>query len=83
MAKKKEKVQYAQLTELELKKELGSATQNLYKIRFRASTTPLKNPMEIRKIRREIARLKTFLNIKAASISSSVESNFNNGRAKS
>lgn len=67
MAKKKEKIHYKELTEVELEKDLNVAKQNLFKLRFRASTSPLKNPMEIRQLRREIARLMTFLNMSAAS----------------
>ncbi len=82
MAKKKEKVHYNQLTEIELLKELSTHRQDLFKARFRASTAPLKNPMEIRTLRKEIARLMTFLSMKTKADAVSSGANSKNGRAK-
>ena len=52
----------------ELKKELGAALDKLTKLAFQhqPKVTPLKNPLELRHLRREIARLKTHLRMKEA-----------------
>ncbi len=62
--KKKEEIHLSQLGVEELDRKLNEAQQNLFKLRFRAVSAPLKNPMEIRKLRREVARIKTFANQK-------------------
>ena len=50
----------------ELRKELTLALEKRAKLTFQHSTAPLKNPMELRALRREIARLKTFIRTKEA-----------------
>lgn len=83
MAKKKEKFHYRESTEAELEKELRTVIQELFKLRFRGSTSPLKNPMEIRRLRREVARLNTFLNLRTVLRNGPVDnSNHRNGRTK-
>lgn len=62
--KKKEDVHYSQLSAQELERKLVETEQSLFKLRFRAVSAPLKNPMEIRVLRREVARIKTFANQK-------------------
>jgi large subunit ribosomal protein L29 len=64
MAKKKEEVHYSQLGTEELSRKLNETQQNLFKLRFRAVSAPLKNPMEISKLRKEVARIQTFMNQK-------------------
>lgn len=64
MAKKKEELHYSQLGTQELERKLSETQQSLFKLRFRAVSAPLKNPMEIRKLRREAARIQTFMNQK-------------------
>jgi large subunit ribosomal protein L29 len=59
--KKKEEIHYSQLNVEELSKKLEQVNQNLFKLRFRAVSAPLKNPMEIRSLRREVARIKTYM----------------------
>ena len=64
MAKKatKEKAfEYAQATADELGVRLSKSQQELFKLRFRAASAPVKNTMQIRKLRREVARLNTFI----------------------
>lgn len=62
MAKKKEKeIPYRELNVEELSRRADKAKEDLFKLRFRAASAPLKNPMEIRTLRREIARLNTFI----------------------
>lgn len=44
-----------------LRKELESALEKRAKLEFQHNVAPLKNPLELRHLRREIARLKTHL----------------------
>jgi len=65
MAKKNSKEKafnHAQATEGELDNRLHKTQQDLFKLRFRAASAPIKNTMEIRQLRREVARISTFLN---------------------
>lgn len=48
----------------ELKSELGKSRENYFKLRFRHQTAPLKNPLELRTLRRHIARLETLVRTK-------------------
>lgn len=50
----------------ELQKELRAALDKRAKLEFQHNVAPLKNPIELRHLRREIARLKTHLNKKEA-----------------
>ena len=45
----------------ELEKELSELKSELFKLRFSLATNGLDNPMRIREVRREIARVKTVL----------------------
>ena len=54
----------AQLRELEpqeLSEELARLKEARFRLRFRAATEPIDNPMQFRTIRRNIARLQTAL----------------------
>ena len=42
-----------------LEKELGELKSELFKLRFSSKTNGLDNPMRIREVRRDIARVKT------------------------
>ena len=67
MADKKTKTQdKTALNPAELKNELRSALEKRAKLAFQHNVAPLKNPMELRHLRREIARLKTQLSVKEA-----------------
>jgi len=50
----------------ELQKELHAALEKRMKLEFQHNVAPLKNPLELRHLRREIARLKTYLHKKEA-----------------
>jgi large subunit ribosomal protein L29 len=50
----------------ELKNELRAALEKRAKLEFQHNVAPLKNPMELRHLRREIARLKTQMSRKEA-----------------
>ena len=59
------------LNESDLKARLEEDKQRLKKLEFAHAISPLENPMVLRGVRRDIARLKTELNVKAtASIKS-------------
>ena len=67
MATQKREVKLSELHVEELTSQVNKANESLFKLRFRASTAPIKNTMQIRGLRREIARLKTFINQKNGS----------------
>ena len=45
----------------ELEKELSELKSELFKLRFSLATKGLDNPLRIREVRKEIARIKTIL----------------------
>lgn len=45
----------------DLEKELGELKSELFKLRFSLATHGLENPMKIKEVRRDIARIKTIL----------------------
>ncbi|MDR1695817.1 MAG: 50S ribosomal protein L29 [Endomicrobium sp.] len=49
------------MTDSELSVKLNDAQDRLFKLKFRHSAAPVKNPLEIRSLRRDIARIKTLL----------------------
>jgi large subunit ribosomal protein L29 len=49
------------MSEVELEAKLRAAEEQIFRMKFRHATTPLKNGLEIRKIRRSIAQYKTLL----------------------
>ena len=51
----------------ELGTELRQALEKRAKLEFQHQVTPLKNPLELRFLRREIARLKTHIRMKEVS----------------
>ncbi len=63
IAAKKESLHSLSVKELDAK--LREAEEGAFRLRFRHATSPLKNPMEIRHVRRQIARYKTALRQKA------------------
>ena len=66
--KKKEDISYKELNEDELSDRIDKAQEDIFKLRFRASTAQLKNPMAIQQLRREVARLNTFLTMRRKSV---------------
>ena len=61
MAKKKEDVNFGELSKDELRLKLQESRDKLFQLRFQNATAPLKNHREIRTTRRNIARAMTFL----------------------
>lgn len=51
----------------QLREELASLKKEQFNLRFQAATGSLENPARIKVIRRNVARVKTVLNEKAAS----------------
>lgn len=49
------------MSEAELKAKLADMEEKFFRLKFRNSTAPVKNPLEIREIRKTIARIKTLL----------------------
>ena len=64
MAKKEKEFNYQAATPADLEQRLGKTRDDLFKLRFRAVSAPIKNTMQIRVLRREVARLNTFINQK-------------------
>ncbi|GHT49583.1 hypothetical protein AGMMS50233_01040 [Endomicrobiia bacterium] len=58
------------MTDVELNTKLNELQDKFFKLKFRNSVTPLKNPLEIREMRKDIARIKTLITQKKESITS-------------
>ena len=54
-----------QMTGVELDAKLVAAEEDLFRMKFKHATTPLKDGLKIRKIRRNIAQYKTLLKERA------------------
>ncbi len=50
-----------ELSVAELEQKLNETTQKLFQLRFKNASGKIKNPLEIRLFRRDIARIKTVL----------------------
>jgi ribosomal protein L29 len=68
MAKKKgrDKEDFSTLSANELNVRLAESQEQQFRLKFSHANNPLKNPMQIRFKRREIAQLKTWLRRKEA-----------------
>ena len=64
MAEKKKVQDKSAMAAGELANELRQALERRAKLQFQHKVAPLKNPIELRGVRREIARLKTYLRAK-------------------
>lgn len=62
MAKEKKEINLRELSEHELTAKLTESKEKLFHLKFGHKTTPLKNPLEIRALRRQIARILTLTN---------------------
>ena len=67
-------VEMREMTDDELNEELQSIQAERARLRYRAAVEELENPSETRDLRRQVARLKTILNEKAAGKRASGES---------
>jgi large subunit ribosomal protein L29 len=50
-----------ELTEAQLAQRIAELEEERFRLRFRRATEPLENPLRLRAIRRDVARLKTVL----------------------
>ena len=50
-----------EMSSQELEKELGELKSELFKLRFSLATNGLDNPMRIKEVKKDIARVKTVL----------------------
>jgi large subunit ribosomal protein L29 len=50
-----------QMTQVEMEAKLRAAEEEIFRMKFKHATTPLKDGLKIRKIRRSIAQFKTLL----------------------
>ncbi len=64
MPKKKAKEKIEDLSVKELEAQLRETRDESFKLKFQHATNPLKNPMQLRIVRRQIAKLMTVLHQK-------------------
>jgi large subunit ribosomal protein L29 len=50
-----------ELGEADIEQKIEEAQEELFRLRFRSATQMLENPMLVRSLRRDIARMKTIL----------------------
>ena len=67
MATNKNKINLRDMTKDDIHPQLDKAKEDLFKLHFRAITAPLKNTMQIRALKRNIARYNTFINMRTVS----------------
>ena len=60
-----------ELTDAEIGTRIGELEEERFRLRFRSATEPLEEPLRLRSIRRDIARLKTVLRERATSATAS------------
>lgn len=49
---------------VELETKLRESQEQMFRLKFKHSSTPLKNPLEIRSLRKTVAKIKTLLKAK-------------------
>ncbi len=59
--KSKNWIEMKNMSDAELVVKLNDMRDKMFKLKFRHSTAPLKNGLQIRNLRRDIARVKTLL----------------------
>ena len=64
--KAKDKEAKKNLSAAELRSELHTLQDKTFRLRFKHQVTPLANPLELRELRRQVARLKTWAREKEA-----------------
>ncbi|MFA5778714.1 MAG: 50S ribosomal protein L29 [Elusimicrobiota bacterium] len=64
-SKDKKDINLRELTSDELKSRFEESKEKLFHLKFGHKTTPLKNPLEIRYLRRQIARILTIVKEKS------------------
>lgn len=61
MVKQMKASELREKTQLELQKELNELKSELFKLRFQLATNQLENPMKLREVKKNIARVKTVM----------------------
>ena len=56
-----------EMTDVELENELSNLKAQLFRLRFQSATNQLDNPLQIKAVRKDIARIKTVLREKELS----------------
>ena len=56
-----------EMSDAEIVDKIAQSQEELFRLRFRSATQQLENPSLIRKLRREVARMKTILTQREAS----------------
>lgn len=62
--KRKEKENLLNMSEVELSSQLRDLEKNLFQLKFKRTSSPLENPLEIRLLRRKMALIKTYIGAK-------------------
>ena len=50
-----------EMSDVELENELSNLKSQLFKLRFQSATNQLDNPLQIKSVRKDIARVKTII----------------------
>ncbi len=61
MAKAEEKISFKDMSATDLKVQLVDCSEKIYKLKFKHAVAPVKNPLEIRSLKRERARILTWI----------------------
>ncbi len=61
MAKADEKIAYKDMSVSDLKAQLADCAEKIYKLKFKHAVAPVKNPIEIRSLKRDRARILTWM----------------------
>lgn len=61
------------MSDEDIRMKISDDRENLRRMRFNHAISPLDNPMSLRSLRREIARLNTELNVRAAAAAQTVK----------
>ncbi len=69
--KTKDKENFRNMAEAELKAAIKDLEKKLFQLNFKKATSPLENPIEIRLLRRKIAVLKTLISQRKKAVSAS------------
>ena len=64
--KAKERENLRNHSAVELRAELTQAREKLFRLRFKHGVAPAKNPLELRNLRRQVARIETWIHEKKA-----------------
>ena len=69
MAKGMQAQEIRELTDVDIRARLAELEEERFRLRFRAATQPLEDPLRLRVLRKDIARLNTVLRERAVTAS--------------